>query len=414
MELSTLSDWLAFIGSVHSKEIELGLDRVKEVAKRLDLLTPKIPVIVVGGTNGKGSTVAGLESIYRAAGFNVGAFTSPYLFKHNEQVRINGQMATDEEFCAAFKKIEETRQEITLTPFEFHTLAALLIFKSYPLDVLILEIGLGGRLDAVNIIDADVSIVTSIGLDHTDWLGATREDIAREKAGIFRADRPAVSGDLNPPATLIECALKVGAVLYCQNEDFHYQENARDWSWTFKNDRYEHLPKSSLACQNMSTALMAMTLLQSRLPVSRKAIDEGLKNVKLTGRIQIIEGPFREIYDVSHNPAAVKFLVERLATLPCNGKTLAVFSMLGDKDIEESINIIKGVIDDWYVAPLNVSRGATSDRLEKAMQLSEVDNVKMFSSIQVAYQEACKKAQAGDQIIVFGSFYTVSEIMKKS
>ena len=222
MYLSTLDEWLSWIAKVHSTEIELGLDRIKVVGARLNVLEPNCTVIIVGGTNGKGSTVAGIEAIYRAAGYLVGAFTSPILLKHNEQVRINGKDASDAKFCDAFAKVEAARGDIVLTPFEFQTLAALIIFHDYSLHVLILEVGLGGRLDAVNIIDADISIVTSIAIDHIEWLGSTREMIGREKAGIFRPKKPAVCGDNNPPQSLVEYAQSIGAEFICQGKDFHY------------------------------------------------------------------------------------------------------------------------------------------------------------------------------------------------
>ncbi|TAK72851.1 MAG: bifunctional tetrahydrofolate synthase/dihydrofolate synthase [Gammaproteobacteria bacterium] len=405
MYFSTLSEWLDWISSVHSSEWELGLDRVKQVAIRLDVLTPNCPVIIVGGTNGKGSTVAGLEAIYRAAGYRVGAFTSPILFKHNEQVRIDGREARDEEFCQAFEKIEAVRGEITLTPFEFCTLAALLIFKQYPLDVWILEVGLGGRLDAVNILDADVAVVTSISIDHVDWLGSTREAIGREKAGIFRAGKPAVCGDSDPPSSLVG-----GAPFFCQGKEFHYQEKGEQWSWISSEVRYDDLPLSSLMLQNMSTVLMTVTLLQSRLPVNRTAIEEGLSTVTLVGRVQIVPGSVMEIYDVSHNPASMAWLAKRLREMPCEGKTRAVFSMLADKDMAESIQMISGVIDQWYMAPLSVKRAAGRERLEKAFEEARVEKVTVCSSIEEAYQMARKEAQPGDRVVVFGSFHTVSTI----
>ncbi len=230
MKLSTLSEWLNYIGSVHKTEIDLGLDRIREVARKLDCLTPSCPVVMVGGTNGKGSVVAGLQAIYLAAGYRTGAFTSPYLFQHNEEVSVNGEFASDDDFCDAFQKIEDARGTISLSPFEYHTLAALLIFKTANPDVLILEVGLGGRLDAVNIVDADVSVVTSIGIDHVAWLGDTRELIAIEKAGIFRKGKPAICGDANPPHTLNEQAEKIGAYFYQQGRDFHFTETDSDWT----------------------------------------------------------------------------------------------------------------------------------------------------------------------------------------
>jgi dihydrofolate synthase/folylpolyglutamate synthase len=408
MTLSTVSDWLAWIETLHPTEIELGLDRVKEVAKRLDLLNPACTVITVGGTNGKGSTVAGLEAIYLAAGFKVGAFTSPILFKHNEQVRINQGLASDEAFCNAFAEINNVRGDISLTAFEFCTLAALCIFKKHPLDVLILEVGLGGRLDAVNIIDADVAVVTSISIDHSNWLGDTRQQIAREKAGIFRESRPAVCGDLNPPPSLRECADRTGAVWYGQQEDFRYEITVTDWAFTYANYHYSHLPLNHLAIQNMSTVLMVITLLQSRLPVIELAIHQGLRKAHLQGRVQVKEGPITEIYDVSHNPASCAYLAERLSALNSSGKTFAVFSMLADKDIVSSIQSIRDNIDVWYVAPLPVKRAASQEMLAKAFKEAGINAMIFFPSIQKAYAAAKQNAQKGDRLVMFGSFHTVA------
>jgi dihydrofolate synthase/folylpolyglutamate synthase len=417
MHLSTMNEWISWIESIHISEIELGLDRVKIVGARLDLLTPSCPVIIVGGTNGKGSTVAGLEAIYLAAGYRTGAFTSPYLFKLNEEVRINGMMTSDEAFCAAFAKIEATRGEVSLTPFEFYTLAALSIFQTHTLDVLILEVGLGGRLDAVNIIDADVSVVTSISIDHVNYLGNTREKIAHEKAGIFRSNKPAVCGDFDPPETLTAHASAIHTPLYCQAKDFRFQENHYDWSWYCITQQehspltYEHLPLNSLLIQNMSTVLMATTLLQSRLPVSRAAIDKGLVSVTLSGRMQVVKGEVTEIYDVSHNPAAVALLADRLTKIPCAGKTYGVFSMLADKDIGESLNNIRENIDVWYVAPLQTKRAASAEQLQQAFQHAAVNAVNMLPTIQAAYDNAINVARPGDRIIVFGSFHTVADVL---
>lgn len=411
MQLSTLSEWLEWISSIHFSEIELGLDRVKQVAEKLSI-SLTCPTIIVGGTNGKGSTVAGLEAIYLAAGYQTGVFTSPVLFKHNEQVRMNGSFPSDQMFCDAFNMIESKRGDISLTLFEYHTLAALLIFQQHPLDVIILEVGLGGRLDAVNIIDADVAIVATISLDHTEWLGSTREEIAREKAGIFRSGRPAVCGDFNPPDSLVQSAQEIGALLFCQSRSFFYGELADSWSWEYQEVIYQHLPKSVLAIQNMSTALMAITLLQERLPVDERAIKQGLADVRLTGRIQVIPGLVEEVYDVSHNPASVALLDEWLKAHPCSGKTHAVFSMLADKDIQASVHAVKSEIDEWHIAPLEVKRGAKLADLKLVCEAEKVEKVFEHLSVQDAYQAAKVAAVPGDRILVFGSFHTVAVVME--
>lgn len=413
MHLSTLQEWLDWISCIHISEIELGLDRVKTVAARLDLLSPECPVIIVGGTNGKGSTVAGLDAIYQAAGFKVGTFTSPILFKHNEYVRINGEEVDDAAFCSAYAKIEAIRGDISLTPFEFHTLAALWIFKQIPLDVIILEVGLGGRLDAVNIMDADVSIVTSIGIDHVDWLGATRETIGREKAGIYRTRRPAICGDSNPPQTLIDYAMQIDAPFYRQSRDFTFQKNKNEWSWFHENVQYKNLPVNALATENMATVLMAVSVLKKKLNVPLSAITIGLQKIKLLGRIQVIPGSITEIFDVAHNPDAVSFLANRSKEFHCTGKTYAVFSMLADKDILGSIKNISDIIDEWYVAPIASKRGATAEELFDIFQRANipVKNQKHFRAIKDAYRAAKANAKHNDRIIIFGSFSTVAQIL---
>lgn len=411
MKFSTVYEWLDWIGSVHNKDIELGLDRIKTVAERLGVLHQECPVIVVGGTNGKGSVVAGLESIYLTAGYQVGAFTSPYLFTHNEEVRVNGKPVTDDLLCKAFDRIEAERREVTLTPFEYHTLAALVIFHEKRLDALILEIGLGGRLDAVNVIDADVAVVTSIAMDHMDWLGDTREAIAFEKAGIFRNRTPAVCGDDNPPLTLVDSAKQVGAQLFVQGKAFKFTESSQTWSWQSSTTKYVDLPKNHLLTQNMSSVVMAVTLMQRQLPVSEEQIRQGLQQVKLTGRLQKIAGEVEKIFDVGHNPAAIEKLAQHLGNNPVQGKTYAVFSMLADKDIRESLRMIMPNIDGWFVAPLRNKRAASSELLQKIFQDNHLD-ARFDENIAHSYQAAQKIAKPGDRIVIFGSFSTVSEAMR--
>ena len=409
--LSTVNEWLNTINAIHGSEIDLGLDRVKEIAKKLDLLSQSCPLIIVGGTNGKGSTVYGLASIYRAANFRVGMFTSPMLISPLEQIKINGCNVTESQLCEAFNTIEIIRSHITLTPFEFFTLAALWIFKQNNLDVIILEVGLGGRLDAVNILDADLAIITSIDIDHVNYLGPTRDTIAYEKAGIFRSQKPAICGDFNPPPSLFSEAEKKQTELMCQGQAFHFEEQETSWSFWCRDSQYDDLPLNTLLIQNMATVLMAVTLMQTNLPVNRKAIDKGLLTISLPGRIQIVPGSVTQIYDVSHNPAAVKLLAKKIKNLS-DGKTHAVFSMLADKDIIESIHQIKAAIHHWYVAPLlDVKRAASFLMLKEAFLSAHVQAVTFFSSIEEAYLSAHQKAKEGDNIVIFGSFHTVSSVM---
>jgi len=414
VQLSTIYEWLAWIGSVHNTEIDLGLERIRVIAERLGLLRPVCPVVVVGGTNGKGSVVAGLQAVYRAAGYRVGAFTSPYLFKHNEEVRVNGEMATDEAFCHAFARIEAARGEVTLTPFEYHTLAALLIFQQSNLDVMILEVGLGGRLDAVNVMDGDVAVVASIDIDHVAWLGDTRELIATEKAGIFRRGKPAICGDRNPPHTLIAAAQEMGTQFFQQGKDFNFTEMPDAWTWQCAGQTALTLPRNELLTQNMSTVLMAVSCLQSRLPVTEESIRRGLQQIELTGRMQIVNKPVYELYDVAHNPHAALELARRLRQLPVTGKTVAVFSMLADKDIAGTLAAMKKVIDEWYIAPLTCARAASLPLLEQAFHQAGIIRVTTAPTLAAAYQAAVSQTRPGDRIIIFGSFYAVAAIMTET
>lgn len=408
-----LSEWLDKIQTVHVKDMDLGLERVALVAKRLGIST-SCPVITVGGTNGKGSCVAGLEAIYVAAGYQVGAFTSPILFRHNEYIRIQKQDVDDEMFCRAFEKIESVRAELTLTPFEYNALAAFLIFQEAKLDVWILEVGLGGRWDAVNVIDADLAIIASIGIDHIEWLGDTREKIAIEKAGIFRSGKPAVCGDFDPPSTLIDYVEKNNVPLYCQNKQFGFEKDKISWNWWSENSRIDNLPMPSLALQNMSTVLMAVELLQSKLAVAKEIIADVLRKVTLTGRIQVFPGEITQIYDVSHNPASAEFLAKWLQENPISGKTRAVFSMLGDKDIVGTLEVIREYFSEWYIAELPVKRAAPMDLLAKSFEKSNIQDVNIFSNINQAHQAALSHSKVGDRIVVFGSFHTVAEISHHS
>jgi dihydrofolate synthase / folylpolyglutamate synthase len=403
-----VSEWLTHIKSFSVKQINLSLERVILVSGRLGLLTPKELVISVAGTNGKGSSVSGLESIYLAQGYRVGAFTSPFLFHYNEQIRLQGQNVSDERLCDAFSIVSSACVDVALTPFEFGTLAAFVIFEQAKLDVRILEIGLGGRYDAVNAIDADISLVTSIGLDHTEWLGTTRDSIGYEKAGIFRPGKPAVCGDADPPKRLIDYAQQLGAPLFCQGRDFNYQSALTSWTFNTGSVQYHALPKPSLLLQNMASVLMVIELAQSRLPVSRAAIDAGLQRVYLPGRIQVIAGEYECIFDVSHNPASIEMLAGYLKTHPLPGKTYAVFSMLADKDIVESIRAICEGIDEWHVAPLSCDRVASFETLTNGFQQADIKNTCFYESIEQAYAAAKNKAKKGDRIVVFGSFHTVS------
>ncbi|MEO8401638.1 MAG: bifunctional tetrahydrofolate synthase/dihydrofolate synthase [Gammaproteobacteria bacterium] len=410
MQSDALTEWLERIKNQHRMTIDLGLDRVKKVASELNLLNPDYRVLTVAGTNGKGSTVAGLEAIYLAAGYRVGAFTSPYLYRFNELVRVQGSEVGDEDFIQAFQQIERARGQLTLTQFEFNTLAAFIIFQQAKIEIAILEVGLGGRLDAVNILDTDLAVVTSIAIDHAEWLGNTREEIAREKAGIFRTDKPAVSGDLDTPNTLRQYANDIHAPLFCQGEQFGFEAMASSWNWWNETKRFENLPLTPLALQNMSSVLMAVDLMQERLPVKREAIENALLKVNLPGRIQVCSGAVTTIFDVSHNPAAAEFLARYLQKNAITGKTRAAFSMLADKDILSTIDVMKDCVDEWYIAALPVERGASLDVLEYCFRTVKIDAVCSYGSIEEAYRAAVADSINEDRVVVFGSFYTVGGI----
>lgn len=406
MRFTNLSEWLNWLQTLHVSNMDLSLERVSEVAERLKLLNPSASVVTVAGTNGKGSCVAGLEAIYLKAGYRVGVFTSPILFRHNEYIRIQGIDATDEQFCTAFEKIDDARGDITLTPFEFNALAAFYIFQQQKLDVWILEVGLGGRYDAVNVIDADIALVTSIGIDHVEWLGDTREKIAYEKAGVFRKDKPAVCGDFSPPITLIDYAKKIGAPLFCQQQDFGFEKLATTWNWWSEMSSFENLPLTSLALQNMSTVLMAVQLLQKKLPVSEQVIKNALAKVKLTGRIEVVPGDVIKIFDVSHNPASAEFLANWFREQP-KLKTRAVFSMLADKDIPATISVVKEFIDEWHVAPLECARAASQEQLDAAFAKEKI-KIHSYEKIIDAYHAALQQSEHGTRVVIFGSFHTVA------
>lgn len=395
----SLPKWLTYIETLHPKTIALGLERVRLVAEKLNLLTAHCPIITVAGTNGKGSCVAFLDAIAQAAGYQAGCYTSPHLLRFNERIRIASQPVDDAALLQAFEQVEAARAGTTLTYFEFTTLAALWLFQQADLDLIVLEVGLGGRLDAVNIIDSDVAIITSIALDHMDWLGETREAIGYEKAGIFRAGRPAICGDFDPPDSVFQVARDVDAHLYLAGRDFHLPDE----------DTVSHLPLPSAAC-----ALMAMDCLKARLPVSPSAILQGLKAANLPARFQRTYYQHREvILDVAHNPAAAAYLAKRLAAEPARGKTCAVVSILADKDIPGTLQPLLPYVTDWFVAGLEAPRGANHEILVNHLQNLGVAayHIHIAETVLTAFQCALQACEHQDRIVVFGSFHTVAPVL---
>ena len=412
----TLAGWLAHLEQLHPKTIDLGLERVSEVRSRLGL-TPSFPVISVAGTNGKGSTCAMLEAVLHAAGYRVGLYTSPHLLRYNERVRIDGAEASDEALCRAFAAVEQARGEIALTYFEFGTLAAVWLFVHAGLDAAILEVVLGGRLDAVNAFEADCAAVTSVDFDHMDYLGDSREQIGYEKAGIFRAGRPAICGEFEVPYSVKDHAEKIGADLRLIGRDFGYDGiEPQQWRFSSRDGLRLTLPHPALrgAFQlgNAAVCLAVLEQLKERLPVAPDDIRRGLLEVAVPGRFQVLPGRPQKILDVAHNPHAARALAANLRAMPPVGRNIAVFAMLRDKDIAGVVRAIKDQVDLWLLAGIGGPRGASADELMRVLdELGLAARAQAFPTVAEAYRHACDKATDDDKIVFFGSFYTVAEAM---
>lgn len=411
----TLPEWLTHLESLHPKTIALGLERVADVKQRLQL-NPVFPIIIVGGTNGKGSVCAMLEAMLHAAGFRVGCYTSPHLLVYNERVRIAKQPVSDAELCASFAAIEQARGDIALTYFEFGTLAAMQSFIAHDVEVAILEVGLGGRLDAVNVFDADCAAVTSIDIDHTEYLGDTREKIAFEKAGIFRAGKVAVYGDTNMPDAIATQAEKIGAQLWRLGHHFNYRAHELQWDYQGKYKR-SSLPwpdlRGTFQLNNASTALAVLDVMKEKLPVSMAAVRRGLTEIELAGRFQVLPGKPVMILDVAHNPHAARSLAKNLASMQPFPKTYAVCAMLKDKDMAGVVSELIWQVDTWLVAGINAPRGATAVELSAVVREQVLEGeILIFATVTEALHHACKVAGENDRIVAFGSFYTVAEVMR--
>ncbi len=415
MRFTTLDDWLRWQESLNPKEIELGLDRVRAVWARLSPQPPAFTVVTVAGTNGKGSSVAMLDSILRCARHRVGAYTSPHLLRYNERVRIDGAEADDAALMAAFDAVDRARQDLPLTYFEFGTLAALWLFREAAVDIAVLEVGLGGRLDAVNIVDADVALITSIGIDHVDWLGPDRESIGREKAGILRPGRPAVCSDPQPPASVSAHAAEIGAPLYRVGIEFSYRTEAGGWRWDGWDQVRAGLPwpalRGSTQLQNAAGVLAVLALLADRFPVDQGAVRDGLLGVVLPGRFQVLPGAVTWIFDVSHNPDGARVLAENLRCRSCAGRTLAVVGMLADKDVESVVRALTPHVDIWYTGGLSGTRAMSGLVVAERVRAAGVTAVQAFNDIAQACERAQSEAREGDRVVVFGSFHTVAEAM---
>ncbi|RDT54938.1 bifunctional tetrahydrofolate synthase/dihydrofolate synthase [Escherichia coli] len=402
---SPLAAWLSYLENLHSKTIDLGLERVSQVAARLDVLRPAPFVFTVAGTNGKGTTCRTLESILLAAGYRVGVYSSPHLIRYTERVRVQGEELAELDHTRSFAEIEAVRGETSLTYFEYGTLSALWLFKQAKLDVVILEVGLGGRLDATNMVDADVAVVTSIALDHTDWLGPDRESIGREKAGVFRGGKPAVVGESDMPYTIGEVAAEKGALLMRRGVDWQYEVEQGQWRFRDGKGELTGLPLPQVPQPNAATALAALRA--SGLAVSEQAIREGIASAILPGRFQIVRHNPRLILDVAHNPHAAAYLAGRLSAEPGHGRVLAVIGMLHDKDIAGTLACLEPVVDSWYCAPLEGPRGATAEQL-----MAHLPQGKAYQDVAQAWQAAMAEATAEDTVLVCGSFHTVAHVME--
>jgi dihydrofolate synthase/folylpolyglutamate synthase len=408
-----LEDWLHWQQSAHPQAIDLGLERVARVLGRTGWRRPGQPVITVGGTNGKGSCVALLEAMLRAADLRVGVFTSPHLVDYRERIRIDGKWVSDASLIAAFERIADALGGDSLTFFEHNALAALLVFESAAPDAIILEVGLGGRLDAVNVVDADVAVVVSVGFDHMEWLGPDLESIAREKAGIFRPGRPAVCGMAAPPATLLEAATKVGADLRIREREFSAREREDGrWDYVDADGALSGLPAPALAgvvqVGNAATALAALRALSPRLVLQRSAVERGLSEVQLPGRFQRVRdrAGFEWILDVAHNPQAAEALAANLARWPAGGRTMAVCGMLADKDVAGVLRPLRDHVDRWFAATTDGARGLPDAELAgRAMAVGL--EMTPAGSVAEAMRMAAAEAREGDRIVVFGSFHTV-------
>jgi dihydrofolate synthase/folylpolyglutamate synthase len=411
LRFNTLGEWLKWQEGLHFTAIELGLDRVRKVAEKMELLPPNFTVISIGGTNGKGSSATMLEAMLLEAGYRTGVYTSPHLLRYNERIRINGTGVDDATLCESFNRIDQARNNTSLTYFEFGTLAAIDIFEQAGVEIAIMEVGMGGRLDAVNMLDADVSLVCTVDLDHENWLGHDRDAIGREKAGIFRSMRPAICADAEPPASVIDTAELVGARFFLAGREFTSEVSQESWSWQSGLTRLDGLPKPGNHPHQIRNAAGVLTVLHTirdRYPVDTAVIRKSLRNFRLPGRFQVFPGEIPCILDVAHNRQAAAILAENLKSLPATGRNLFVVGMLKDKNHRVLFDTLASLADEWYLASLSVDRGAHVDDIARALTaVAEGITPYKYDCINDALKRAQADALPGDRIIVTGSFITV-------
>lgn len=415
---ASLDEWLLWQESLHPREIDLGLERIRHVWELLGGGKPAPLVITVAGTNGKGSSSLLLEQIYLGGGYKVGCFTSPHLLRYNERIRINGVEVSDVDLCAIFARIDLVRGNTSLTYFEFNALAAFCLFRDAALDVAILEVGLGGRLDGCNIIDADVALITSIGLDHQNWLGDSREQIAREKAGVFRKHCPAVCGDPDPPQSLFEEVMRAGAMPVFLGQNFEFHKFTDSWSWIYKDDKtvLQALPFPAIPgihiMQNAAAVLAVVHQLRLQIPVKIDALKKAISRLSVPGRFQKLACKPDIIVDVAHNEDAIKALCQVLGDYPAFHCLHLVFGMLSDKDLPTAIRLLKPYADSWYFAAPNSARAYPVEALLLEASRHDINAEKQgYTCVEDAFYAAYKNAGKEDVILVTGSFFTVAEVL---
>lgn len=414
----TLLEWVEYIQTLHHRQIDLSLDRVASVFQRFAPDVLPFKVVAIAGTNGKGSTAEILASIYRAGGYRVGKYTSPHLVTFNERINVNGRMVSDADLLASFERVESKRADVAITFFEFGTLVALDLFLRADLDLIVLEVGLGGRMDAVNVIDSDVAVITNVSLDHMGWLGDTVEQIAVEKSGIARAKKPCIVGMAAPPSSLIGACQDTAAELEMIGREFRYEDCRGDWTFVSDTEKITGLPlpfrQNGVQLNNASLAVRVGQKLQSDLPLMQDSIRLGISSAKLLGRCQVLQYDPMVILDVAHNEASVARLSTFVRNHGVKGNIIAVCGFLKDKAIVNSLRHIEPFIKHWHLASIDGERGSCAEELSRLLQ-RELDvarqSLDCYGDAKAAYAEALQTLTAGDCVVVFGSFFIVGDIL---